>query len=105
MYAVFDVSGVQFTAREGDVLKVPLQKAETGAKLEIENVLLIKNDDTALVGTPTIANAKVEVEVLGNGRDENIVVYKSKRRTKYRRNAGHRQHYTEIKINKIVSPE
>lgn len=105
MYAVFDVSGVQFTAQEGDVLKVPFQKAEPGTKLDIDKVLLIKNDDTALVGTPTVDNAKIEAEVLGSGTHDRIIVYKYKRRTKYRRNAGHRQQYTEIKINKIVTPE
>ncbi|MBU8932588.1 MAG: 50S ribosomal protein L21 [candidate division Zixibacteria bacterium] len=104
MYAVFEVSGVQFTAQEGDVLKVPLQKADPGSKFNIEQVLLVKNQDSTLIGTPTVADAKIEAEIMSEGKSDKVLIYKYKRRTKYRRTQGHRQKYTEIKINKIVSP-
>ncbi|MEA2030297.1 MAG: 50S ribosomal protein L21 [candidate division Zixibacteria bacterium] len=104
MYAVFEVSGSQFTAQEGDILKVPLQKSESGDKIDIENVLLIKDKDSALIGTPTVADAKIEAEVIGNVKNDKVLIFKYKRRTKYRRTMGHRQKITEIKINKIVSP-
>ena len=104
MYAVFEISGCQYSAQEGDVLRVPYQKAEAGSSLDIDNVLLIKNDDEATIGTPTVADAKVEAEVVGDGMAEKVLVYKYKRRTKYRKSQGHRQRYTEIKINKITAP-
>lgn len=104
MYAVFEFSGVQYTAQEGDVLKVPFQKADPGSKIDIEQVLLIKDQDSALIGTPTVADAKIEAEIVAEGKDDKVLIYKYKRRTKYRRTQGHRQKYSEIKINKIVSP-
>lgn len=104
MYAVFEVAGFQFSAQEGDVLKVPYHKADKGSQLEIDQVLLIKDGDEARVGTPTVPDAKIEAEVLGDGQGDKVIVYKYKRRTKYRRTRGHRERYTEIKVNKIVSP-
>ena len=104
MYAVFNLSGFQYTAEEGEVLKVPFQSSDAGSKFDINNVLLIKGKDDTLVGTPFIENAKIEAEVMGNGKDDKVLIYKYKRRTKYRRTQGHRQDFTEIKINKIVSP-
>jgi len=104
MYAVFELAGFQFGAQEGDVIRVPFQKAEKGASMDIDRVLLIKDGDEARIGTPTVADAKVTAEVLGNGMDDKVLIYKYKRRTKYRRTQGHRQRYTELKINKIVSP-
>jgi large subunit ribosomal protein L21 len=104
MYAVFKLSGVQFTAQEGDVIKVPLQKADKGAKLDITDVLLIKDKDNTTVGTPYVPKAKVQAEVLGHGKDDKVLVYKYKRRTKYRRRQGHRQEFSELKIDKIVAP-
>ncbi len=104
MYAVFEISGCQYSAQEGDVLRVPYQKVEAGSSLDIDRVLLIKNDEEATIGTPTVADAKVEAEVVGDGAADKVLVYKYKRRTKYRRTQGHRQRYTEIKINKITAP-
>ncbi len=104
MYAVFEVSGMQFTAREGDVITVPHQQAELGAKLDIDQVLLIKKDDQSIVGTPIVADAKVEAEIVEHGKDDKVLIYKYKRRTKYRRTQGHRQDFTQIKVNKIVAP-
>ncbi len=103
MYAVFSIAGSQFSAQEGDVLKVPSLKAEPGSTIEIENVLLVKNADDAKVGTPTVPDAKIEAEVVNSGLDDRVTVYKYKRRTKYRRKQGHRQPFTEIRIKKIVA--
>jgi len=104
MYAVFELAGFQYSAQEGDTLRVPYQKAEKGSSLDIDRVLLIKSGDEATIGTPTVGDAKIEAEVVGDGLADKVLVYKYKRRTKYRRTQGHRQRYTEIKINKIVSP-
>ena len=103
MYAVFKLSGFQYTAQEGDVLKVPHQNID-GNKIDITDVMMIKENDNAIIGSPYIDNAKIEAELLGHGKDDKVLIYKYKRRTKYRRTQGHRQDYTEIKINKIVAP-
>ena len=104
MQAYFQLSGCQFRAEEGDVIQVPLQKAEVGATLDIEDILLLKDKDTTTIGTPTVAGAKIEAELLGSVQGDKVRVYKFKRRTKYRKTQGHRQVYSEIKIRKIVSP-
>jgi len=104
MYAVFKLSGVQFSAEEGDVVKVPLQQAGIGDSIDITDVLLVKDKDKTLVGTPYVADAKIQAEILRHGKDDKVLVYKHKRRTKYRRRMGHRQDFSEIKIGKIVAP-
>ncbi|RKX21248.1 MAG: 50S ribosomal protein L21 [Candidatus Zixiibacteriota bacterium] len=105
MYAVFQVSGFQFNAEEGEVLRIPLQKVDKGSKLDFDEVLLLKDDDTTLIGNPLVDGAKIEAEVLEHGKDGKITIYKYKRRTKYRLTQGHRQDFSEIKINKIIAPE
>lgn len=105
MQAVFELSGFQFSAAKGDVLKVPRQKVEVGSTFEIDEVLLLMDKKKTTVGTPTIEGAKIEAKLVANGEDDKITVYKFKRRTKYRRNVGHRQDYSEIRIQKIVTPE
>ncbi len=104
MYAVFEVSGFQFNVEEGAVLRVPLQDAEKGSKIDLDQILMIKNNDNVLVGTPLVEGAKIEAEVLSHGKDDKVLIYKYKRRTKYRRTQGHRQGFSEIKINKIIAP-
>ena len=104
MYAVFQVAGFQFRGAKGDVVQIPRQKLTAGDKLDISEVLLVKDDDKVLVGTPFVEGAKIEAEVTDEGKTPKVLVYKYKRRTKYRRRRGHRQDYTEVKINNIIAP-
>ena len=104
MYAVFKLSGFEYSGEEGAVLKVPHQEVETGGKIDITEVMLIKDGDNSLIGTPFLEDAKVEAEVLGDGKDDKVMVFKKKRRTKYRRIQGHRQSFSEIRISKITAP-
>lgn len=104
MYAVFQVAGFQFSGEEGALLKVPHRKENPGDKMDISEVLLIKDNDKVLVGTPFVDGARVETEVVATGKNDKVLIYKYKKRTKYRRTQGHRQDYTRIKINKIVAP-
>ena len=104
MYAVFKLSGIQFSAQEGDVIKVPLQPAGIGDSIDIADVLLLKDKDKTLVGTPYVSDAKIQAEILRHGKDDKVLIYKYKRRTKYRRRRGHRQDFSEIKIGKITAP-
>ena len=105
MYAVFQIDGFQYRAEEGANLRVPLQSAKAGEKVEISDILLVKSDDVALVGTPFVAGAKIQAEVVGLSRGDKLMTFKYKRRTKSRRTHGHKQDYTEIKVTKIVSPQ
>jgi len=102
MLAVFQIAGKQFKGEKGDVLVVPNLNKEKGDKVEINEVLLLTDKDDVTVGTPFVANASIEAEVLANGKDDKVLIYKYKRRTKYRRTQGHRQDFTEIRINKIT---
>ena len=103
MEAVFQLSGFQYRATEGDVVRVPHQKGAAGEPLEITDVLLVKDSKNTLIGTPNVEGAKIEAELLGETRGDKVIVYKKRRRTKYRRTQGHRQAYTDIKIKKIVT--
>ncbi len=105
MYAVFQIAGFQYNAEEGSVIKIPTQQIDKGSKLDIDEVLLIKKDGEVMVGTPFVEGARIEAEVVDHSKGDKIVIYKYKRRTKYRRTQGHRQDYSDIKINKIVTPE
>lgn len=104
MYAVFQVSGFQFNAEEGKRIRLPHQDLKAGDKLEISEILLVKDNDQVLIGTPFVEDAKINAEVVESGKDEKVTVYKYKRRTKYRLSRGHRQDYTDVKINKIIAP-
>jgi len=104
MYAVFETGGLQFEASEGDVLDIPRLPITPGENVKFDKVLLIKADSDPLVGTPYIENAAIEAEVMGQGKASKVIVSTYKKRTKYRRRAGHRQPYTEIKINRIAIP-
>ena len=105
MYAVFESSGLQFNAEEGALLKVPHLAEKQGETISIDKVLLVKDGDKAITGTPYVDTAWIEAEIVNEDRAEKIDVYKFKRRTKYRKLTGHRQKYTEIKIKKIVLPK
>ncbi|SYZ73334.1 50S ribosomal protein L21 [Candidatus Zixiibacteriota bacterium] len=105
MYAVFESGGLQFNAEVGTILKIPFLAIKPGETIALEKVLLVKSGENSIVGNPYLASARVEAEVLGEGLAEKVDVYKFKRRTKNRRHNGHRQKYTEIKINKIITPE
>ncbi len=102
MYAVVEASGAQLTVEEGTLVRVPKLDGSIGDKVTLDKVLLISDGPT--IGSPYIANASVEAELTDQGLDEKVTIYKYKRRTKYRRTRGHRQHFTELKITKINTP-
>lgn len=102
MYAVFKTGGKQFRAEPGMRLKVPSLEADEGQAVTFDEVLLAGDGEAVKVGDPTVKGARVEAEVLGHGRGRKIVVFKRKRRKSYRRKQGHRQGYTEIRVDDIV---
>ena len=101
MYAIIEDHGRQYTVREGDVLDLDLRDATDNESLVFERVLMVRDDKEARIGTPTVAGAKVVATVLGEIKGKKIVVRKFKRRKNYRRKIGHRQRYTQVRIESI----
>jgi large subunit ribosomal protein L21 len=99
-HAIFKAAGKQFRATEGDRLRVPSMDGEPGQKVTFTEVLAI-GGDAPKIGKPTVAGAKVEAEIVSQGLDKKLIVFKFKRRKRYMRKAGHRQKYTEVKVTSI----
>lgn len=102
MYAVIQSGGKQHRVVEGETLKVELLKAETGATVTFDEVLMLVNGDNVKIGTPVVAGAKVVAEVVSHGRHDKIRIVKMRRRKHYRKQQGHRQWFTELKITSIA---
>ena len=101
MYAIFRAQGKQFRAEKGKTLRLPLLGAEAGSKVTFEEVLLTSDGETIRAGSPLVGGAKVLAEVVGDGKEPKIYVFKFKRRKNYRRKTGHRQGYTEVRITDL----
>lgn len=104
MMAVIKTGGKQYKVKEGSRLKVEKLAGEAAGKITFSEVLLLADDDgqNVKIGTPLVNGARVEVTVLAQGRAKKITVIKYKPKVRYRRKLGHRQHFTEVKIEKIV---
>ena len=102
MYAVFRTGGKQFRAEPGKKIRVPTMEVEPGASVTFEDVLLASDGKDVQVGEPMVDGAKVKAEVVRHGRDKKIIVFKRKRRKGYRRKQGHRQGFTEIRVDEIL---
>ncbi len=101
MYAVFKTGGFQYRAVPGEVIRVPTINAEPGASVSIGEVLMIGDGDKIVIGTPTVAGAKVDAKIRAHGRADKVHIVKFRRRKHYRKQQGHRQNYTEIEITAI----
>jgi large subunit ribosomal protein L21 len=102
MYAVFRTGGKQFRAEPGKKIRVPTLDAEPGESITFEDVLLASDGSEVQVGAPTVDGARVKAEILRHGRDKKIIVFKRKRRKNSRRKQGHRQGFTELRVDEIV---
>ncbi len=102
MYAVFRTGGKQFRAEPGKKIRVPSLGVEPGESITFDHVLLASDGTEVQVGSPMVDGASVKAEVVRHGRDSKIIVFKRKRRKKYRRKKGHRQGYTEIRVDEIL---
>ena len=101
VYAIIDDIGVQHKVAEGETITVDLKSAEAGSTITFDRVLLVVDGEEITVGQPTVDNAKVTATVLGLIKGKKIEVATFKRRKDSRRHIGHRQKYTEIRIDKI----
>ncbi len=99
MYAIIATGGKQYKVSEGDVIRVEKLDAEAGNTVTFDNVIAVSNDSLK-VGAD-VANASVSATVMEQGRGKKVIVYKYKRKTGYHKKNGHRQAYTQVKIDKI----
>ena len=101
MYAILETGGKQYRVKEGDKLQIDKIPGDVGSKVTLNSVLMVKKDNDVLVGTPKVANAKIEGTIVRHGRGRKVLVYTFKRRKGYEKRRGHRQDFTEITVDKI----
>ena len=99
MYAIIATGGKQYKVSEGDVIKVEKLDAEVGNTVTFDEVIAVSND--SLKVGEDVKNASVSATVMEQGRGKKVIVYKYKRKTGYHKKNGHRQAYTQVKIDKI----
>ena len=101
MYAIVEIAGHQFKVEENQKIFVNRLNAEEGSKMEFDRVLLVDNDGSVKVGTPTVEGAKVSATVLNHLKGEKVIVFKKIRRKGYQKKNGHRQYLSQIRIENI----
>jgi len=101
MYVVFEAKGFQWATDVKSRIKLPRMDNKVGEKITFDKVLLVKNKEI-MIGQPYLEGVKIEAVVIGHGRDRKIIVYKYRRRNRYRKTRGHKQQYTEIEIKDII---
>jgi large subunit ribosomal protein L21 len=100
MYAIIKCGGQQLKVAKGDVITVNQMQGDVGSTIKLDQVILLGGDKVT-VGTPTVAGASVEAQVVEHKRGEKVIVFKMRRRKNYRRTRGHRQELTVLKITGI----
>ncbi len=103
MYAVVKTGGKQYKVKEGDIFRVEKLPGEIGTEIAFEDVLMISDGENVQVGTPCLDNVTVKGTVVEQGQAKKIIVFKYKRRKRYRRKQGHRQQFTTIKVDSITT--
>ncbi len=101
MYAVIKTGGKQYRVAPGEKIKIETVEAEVGATIVLDQVLMVADGEAVKVGTPTLAGAKVSATVVAHGRGPKIRIFKMRRRKHYQKTQGHRQNYTEIRVDAI----
>jgi len=103
MYAVIKTGGKQYRIVTGKKLKIEQIPAEVGAEITLDEILMVGEGGSTKIGTPLLAGVSVKATVLAQGRHKKIRVFKMRRRKNYRKHQGHRQNYTEIRIDDILT--
>lgn len=101
MYAVISTGGKQYKVAAGEIVKIEKLSAEVGEIVEFP-VLLLANKTDVKIGSPFVAKAKVKASIVEHGRGDKITIIKFRRRKHHRKQIGHRQHYTAVKITEIL---
>ncbi len=101
MYAVVATGGKQYKVQEGEILRVEKLAGEIGSLVAFDQVLMLSDGETVKVGQPVLEGAQVKGHIIEQGKNRKILVFKYKRRKRYRRKQGHRQLFTAVKIDAI----
>jgi large subunit ribosomal protein L21 len=105
-FAVIQTGGKQYKVKAGEIIKIEkLISSKPNTKIEFKEILAYGDEKSAEVGTPKIDGAKVEADLIKNGKNRTILVFKKRRRKNSRRKNGHRQEFSLIRINKIFSKD
>jgi large subunit ribosomal protein L21 len=102
MYAVIKSGGKQYRVESGKQVRVESLAADVGSAVAFEEVLLVGAGDNVKVGAPLVSGAKVKATVVSHGRGDKVKIFKLRRRKHYQKTQGHRQNYTEVRIDDIV---
>jgi large subunit ribosomal protein L21 len=103
MYAIIQTGGKQYKVQPGDQLKVEKLPGEPGTEIHLDHVLALGSPEGITLGKPTVEGARVEATIVKTARDRKVVVFKKKRRKGYHKKQGHRQWYTLLKVNTVVT--
>ncbi len=101
MYAVIKTGGKQYRVVQGETLKIETVAGDVGSALVLDKVLMVGNGDKVTVGKPLLSGASVKATIVANGRHDKVTIFKMRRRKHYQKHQGHRQNYTEIRIDGI----
>lgn len=101
MYAVVKTGGKQYRVSQGDRLKVETLEADAGSEISLDQVLMLGSGESVTVGAPMVANASVTAKIVSHGRGKKVTIIKFRRRKHHRKQAGHRQNYTELEVTSI----
>ena len=105
-YAIIQTGGKQYKVKAGEILKIErLEESKPDTKIEFKEILAYGDDKIAEIGAPKIDGAKVEADLVKNGKNRTVLIFKKRRRKNSRRKNGHRQEFSLIKINKIFSKD
>ena len=103
MYAVIKTGGKQYRVQSGEKLKIELITADVGAKVDLDQVLMVADGDAVTFGRPLVDGARVVATVLAHGRHDKVKIFKMRRRKHYQKHQGHRQGFTEVQIDTITA--
>lgn len=103
MYAIFEHGGKQYQVEKGQTVRLDKLQHSIGAEFKVCNILMIVNEKKITIGTPHILHSSIISNVIRHGRDKKIKIIKFKRRKHYKKQQGHRQYFTEIKIIDIIN--
>jgi len=101
MYAVVATGGKQYKVQEGDVLRVEKLTGDVGAQVAFNNILIFSDGENVKIGQPEVEGVAVHGQIVAQGKSKKILVFKYKRRKRYRRKQGHRQPFTAVRIDRI----
>ena len=103
MYAVIKTGGKQYRVCAGQKLKVEQIPADVGAEVTLDQILMVGEGESVKVGAPLVAGASVKCTVVSHGRHDKVKIFKMRRRKHYQKRQGHRQNYTELRIDEIAA--